>query len=343
MRAGWRGALGILISAGLLWFVLKDEDLGRVWQVIANSNSLLWLLCTFFATLIFPLRARRWQALLAPTYGRLPFKPLWEATAIGMMMNNAMGLRSGEPARAFALTRMDPRVKFTAAFASLAVDRLFDGTVVLSMMLLATLDPAFHSDQLIAGRPLSVYLGTSAVFLGMILAGALFLLFAPDATERIIDAVAGRLMPRFAPKVHSIVDTFVQGLRVLGSPMLIAEVLFWTVVHWLCNAFAFWLAFKALGIAAPFSAGLLIQGLIAIGVAIPAGPGFFGPFEAFGIGGLATLYGVERTPAVAWALGFHILSWIPIVVLGAMYLARLKLSIADMRGARTSTPPAGAA
>ena len=72
MRLGWRGALGIGLSVGLLWWVLRDQDLTRVWEVLAGSNVALWAACTLFATLIFPLRARRWQALLAPTYGRLP-------------------------------------------------------------------------------------------------------------------------------------------------------------------------------------------------------------------------------------------------------------------------------
>lgn len=330
MRNAWRGALGIAISAGLLWYVLKDEDLGRVWEVIAASNAWYWAACTVFATLIFPLRARRWQALLAPTYGRLAFAPLWKSTAIGMMMNNAIGLRSGEPARAFALTRMEPQVKFTAAFASLAVDRLFDGVVVLLMMLLATLDPAFRSDQTVNGVPLITYLRGTATFLGVILAGALFMLLAPSATERMVDAVAGRLVPKFAPKIRGIVHSFTDGLRVLNSPKLLAEVLFWTVLHWLCNAFAFWLGFKALGIDAPFSATLLIQGLIAISVAAPSGPGFFGLFEGAAIIGLM-FYGIDRTYAISWGLGFHILSWIPIVVFGAMYAARMNLRLSDLR------------
>lgn len=60
-----------------------------------------------------------------------------------MMVNNVAPLRAGEFARAFAVTRALPQVKFTAAFASLAVDRLFDGTIVLLLMLAATLDPCF--------------------------------------------------------------------------------------------------------------------------------------------------------------------------------------------------------
>lgn len=343
MRFGWRGALGIAISAALLWWVLKDQDLGRVWAALAGSNLLLWAACTVFATLIFPLRARRWQALLAPTYGRLPLSALWQSTAVGMMINNVVGLRSGEPARAFALTRAEPQVKFTAAFGSLAVDRLFDGTVVLLMMLAATLDPAFHSGQTINGIPLTTYLKPVALFLGVILAGALFLLFAPELMARIVDTIVGKVAPRFAAKAHAIVGGFVDGLRVLRDPKLMLEVVFWTVVHWLCNAFAFWLGFKALGITAPFSAGLLLQGIIAIGVAVPAGPGFFGAFELMGTMGLG-VYGVAPTEAVAWALGFHILSYIPITVLGGWYVPRMRLHFADFRSAasapRVASPPA---
>ncbi len=340
MRLPWRSALGFLLSAVLLWYVLRGEDLGRVWHAIADSNLTLWAASTVFATLIFPLRARRWQALLAPTYGRLPVIDLWKATAIGMMFNNAIGLRSGEPARAFAITRYQPTVKFTAAFASLAVDRLFDGTIVLILMLAATLDPAFRADQMIAGYPLANYLRGMAAVLAVILAGALFLLFAPDFTARMIDAVVGRLAPRLAPRVHGIVGAFVEGLRVLRSPALMMEVLAWTLVHWLCNAFAFWLGFKALGIAAPFSAALVLQGLIAIAVAAPSSPGFFGLFEAAGVAGLA-IYGVDRTAAVSWSLGFHILSWIPIVLFGAFYVAQLKLRISDFRAKPDpAAPPA---
>ncbi len=337
MRHGWRAALGVALSAALLWFVLRNEDLGRVWVTFAQSNFALWAASALFATLIFPLRARRWQALLAPTYGRLPVGPLWRTTAIGMMVNNVVPLRAGELARAFALTRAEPRVKFTVAFGSLAVDRIFDGTMVLILMLGATLAPAFPSGQLINGTPLAAYMRPLAAVLGVILAGALFLLFAPAFTARAIDAVVGRVAPRFAPRVHALVAGFVDGLRVLERPALMAEVVFWTALHWLCNAFAFWLGFQALGIDAPFSGALFLQGLIVIFVALPSSPGFFGPFELAGTVGLA-LYGVGSEQAVAWVLAFHLLSYIPITVIGGWYLTQLRIRFADLQGSGAAEP-----
>jgi len=345
VRLGWRGAAGLLLSAALLWWVLREADLARVWAALRGSSLMLWAACMLFATLIFPLRARRWQALLAPTYGRLPLGALWQSTAVGMMVNNVAPLRAGEFARAFALTRAAPQVRFTAAFGSLAVDRLFDGTVVLLLMLAATLDPAFPAGETINGTPLATYLKPVAAFLGVVLAGALTLLFAPQVVARGVDLVVGTLAPKAAPRMHALVGGFVDGLRVLRSPRLMTEVVTWTALHWLCNAFAFWLGFRALGIAAPFSAALLLQGLIAIAVAAPSSPGFFGLFEASGTIGLG-IYGVPQTAAVAWALGFHILSYIPITLLGGWYLTRMRLHFADFRNARgdpaRGSPPDGA-
>ena len=332
MKNGVRTALGVLLSALLLWWTMRGTSVGAVWEVLAESSVPLWLACMVFATAIFPLRARRWQALLAPAYGRLPFSSLWEATAIGMMATNVVPLRAGEFARPFVLSRAEPRVKFTAAFASVAVDRLFDAMVVLLMMLAATLDPAFPSQQPIGDHTLSYYLKPMALALGLVLAGLVLFVLAPDRVFSISDAIMRRVAPRFEPKVRALLEGFVSGLHVLRSPKLIAEVFFWTVLHWLCNAFAFWLGFQAMHLSAPFSAGLLIQGLIAIGVSVPSTPGFFGPFEFFGKAGLA-VYGVGSASAVGWVLGFHVLSFIPITIMGAWYLTRMKLHLRDFRGA----------
>jgi uncharacterized protein (TIRG00374 family) len=327
-----RTALGILLSMLLLWWTLKDTSVRAVWDVLSKSSIPLWIACMVFATAIFPLRARRWQALLAPAYGRLPFKPLWEATAIGMMATNVVPLRAGEFARPFVLSQAEPQVKFTAAFASVAVDRLFDAMVVLLLMLVATLDPAFPSQQPIGDHTLSYYLKPMVLALGVVLAGLVLFVLAPDRVFAISDAIMRRVAPRFEPKVRALLEGFVSGLHVLRSPKLLAEVFFWTVLHWLCNAFAFWLGFQALHLSVPFSAGLLIQGLIAIGVSVPSTPGFFGPFEFFGKAGLA-VYGIGSASAIGWVLGFHVLAFIPITIMGAWYLTRMKLHLRDFTGA----------
>jgi hypothetical protein len=62
--------------------------------------------------------------------------------------------------------------------------------------------------------------------------------------------------------------------------------------------------------------------------------GFLGVFEAAARTGL-TVYGVNATQATSWAIGFHLLSFIPITVMGAIYFARLGLHFGELAGAAT--------
>lgn len=338
MRLDWRAVLGIALSVFLLWFTLRGVDLHEVWSILASSNAFLWIACTVTATAIFPLRARRWQAILAPVAGRIPFAPLWHSTAVGMMVNNVFPARAGELARAFALSRERREVRFTTAFASLAVDRLFDGVVVLGLMLLATLDPRFPADATILGATAWGIAATAGLFLSAVFVVLAALAYAPEPMLRLVDRIAGAVAPRFAPKLRHLLEGFASGLGVFREPMLALEVLWWTVLHWLCNAAAFYLGFLALDLAAPMSAALFVQGLIAIGVALPSSPGFFGPFEAAGTAGLG-LYGIPAASAVSWAIGFHLLSFVPITVLGAWYFTRLNLHLRDITAAAPEAKP----
>lgn len=339
MRFGWRGVAGIALSLGLLYWAFHAVDIGTVLHHLRTSNLYYFAGAMIAGTLIFPVRARRWRPILASVAPDLPLGILWRATAIGMMVNNVVPARAGELARAYALTRETPRVGFSAAIASLAVDRVFDASVVLLLMLAALLDPAFPRQHLVAGRPVSEWMVSGAVLVAIAVIGLYLIVFLPDRMIRVFAALTRRIAPRFEQRGVQALEAFAGGLGVLRHPARFVEVLFWAIVHWLLNGFAFWLAFKAVGITAPFSAALLVQGLIAIGVAVPSAPGFFGVFEYIGQQGLG-LYGVGAVQATSWAVGFHILTYIPITLIGIYYFARLGLHFSDLDRARDA---AGAA
>jgi uncharacterized protein (TIRG00374 family) len=326
--------VGAVLTLLLLGWTLRDVDPAELLARLRAADPLLLIASVVAATAIFPLRAARWVVLLEPIAPGLRFRTAWHATAIGMMVNNLVPARAGEFARAFALARTEPRVSFASAFASIALDRVFDALVVFALMSGAMLDPAFPRGAQVGGRDVSSLLGSlGIVVIAVAFAGALLLALRPALFEAIVTRIVGAVAPRFAPRVAALVHQAAEGFASLRSPTRLARVLAWTVVHWLCNALAFWLGFRAVGIEAPFSAALFLQGLIAVGVAIPSSPGFFGPFEAFAKEGLR-LYGVGTALAVTWAVAFHLLAFIPITVLGAVYFARLGLSLSDVRAQR---------
>jgi uncharacterized protein (TIRG00374 family) len=320
------------VSAALIYWTLHGISPTAVAHRLSEADPFLFGAATFCATAIFALRAIRWQVILQPVAGRLPFGPLWRATAIGMMVNNLVPARAGEIARAYALTKEAP-VPFATSLASLAVDRLFDAIVLLLLAATALLDPGLSSTEtLLAGRPVSAF-ATGAVTLVLVLLFALYaLVFFPAQLLRLFELFARRVSPAIEERGRTVLKTFVNGLSVLRSPARFAAVFGWTLAHWMLNAIGFWLSFKAVGIRAPFSAALFLQAFIALGTAVPALPGFFGVFEYMSVQGLA-VYGVSQQQAATWAIGYHLFSFIPITLIGGYYFARLGVKFRDLQPA----------
>lgn len=329
MKFPWRGAVGLALTIALLWWTFHDVPWHEVQEHLRRTNPWLTILAVAVGTCMFPLRARRWRPILDPIAPNLPFSPLWRSTAIGMMANNTLPARAGEIVRAFMLSRLTP-VPFSASFASLVVDRAFDAVVVLLLMVLAMFDPRFPGDATIAGRP-AAHIAGSGLLLVLVLSAALYgIVFFPDRLIRLYELFARRVAPRFEERGRVMLRSFAEGLSVLRHPLRFVAVLWWALLHWLVQAFAFYIMFFAVGIDAPFSAALFVQGVIVIGVALPSTPGFFGLFEAAAKASLM-LYGVSDSLAVAWAVIYHVLSMIPITLFGLYYLARTGLKLGELR------------
>jgi uncharacterized protein (TIRG00374 family) len=331
MKIGWRGALGIIISVALLWWTLRGESLGDVWNVLRESNLLLFILSALIATLTFPMRAWRWRYILEPGAGRIAFGPLWRATAIGMMVNNVALARAGELARAYVLSREVPAVGFAASLASLVVDRLFDTVVVLLLLLVVASMPGFPADALVFGWRISQLLLVGAGVALVALVGLIVISLNPERMVGIWDRTVGRISPTIGGRGRAILLSFSSGLGVLRDPALCAVVFGWALAQWLVNGVSFWVAFKAVGIEGSFLTALFLQSLLAGAVAAPSAPGFFGVFEAATKVALG-VYGIDDTLAVSYALGYHLLSFIPITVLGFWHLWRLGLHLGEWSG-----------
>lgn len=335
MKLDWRGALGIVLSIGLLFYALKGIHFYDVWVILRGSHLPLWVAASATATAVFPIRARRWRPILDPVAPHLPFGVLWRPTAIGFMVTNVVPARAGELARAYALTRETSRVSFAAAIASIAVDRLFDGLVVVSMVLVAMAMPAFPRGAQIGRMSAAHWALLGAAGMLLLVAILYAIVFFPDWIIRAYELLARRVAPTLEARGRDALHAFAKGLSVLRNPRRFAAILGWAILFWLTNALSFWLGFKALGLPVDYSAALFLQGVIALGVAVPSSPGFVGVFETFAWAGLA-VYGITQAQALSWAIAQHIVSFIPITLIGAWYFARLGLHLRDIRAAEAA-------
>lgn len=320
--------VGIAISVALLWWTFRNEDLGAVWHEIRTAQPIPFAIATFLATFVFWIRAWRWKFLVDPVHEGTSFRSRFAAVAIGFMGNNLLPARVGEFARVFAFSRLEP-VPLPAAFSTLVLERLFDAVFIVVALLLALVLPSFpglgEAAWLIsAARTLAFFVGLAFVILGL-------LVFFPNRTVAVMEAIADRVLPaRLRRPVVDALEAFLTGIGVLRNPRLLLWTTASTIILWLFNALGFWFAFEAFGIHLPFVAALFLQSAIALFVSVPSAPGFFGLYEAAARLVLIEMWGMDAAATLGFAAGYHIAGFIPITLIGLHYARKVGMRLSTV-------------
>ena len=128
----WQFWLGVLISALFIWIALRGLTLDRFWETVRAANY--WWLLPGIAVYFVAVWARawRWHYLLRPIQS-VPTRAMFPITAIGYMGNNIYPARAGEVLRAVVLKRHHG-ISISAALATIIVERIFDGVVMLGFV-----------------------------------------------------------------------------------------------------------------------------------------------------------------------------------------------------------------
>jgi glycosyltransferase 2 family protein len=325
--------VGTAAAIALMVWALRGVHFGEVVHHLRNAQLAPLAAAVALATSTYVLRLIRWRLLLRDTEGRaLPALPLWHAVAIGFMANNILPFRAGELVRTIAAARFTG-ARFSAVLSSIAVERIFDGLAVVALLSVSLIASDLPPDVAVGGVPVRHAAQVGGAMGAASLLVALLVVAFPVSAERAIRAVlpAGRLTERLI----ALIEGLRHGLTVLRSPTLLAGTVIWSLVLWLVNALALYVAFAAFDIHVGFLGALLMQGILVFGITVQLTPGFLGQFEAAVVAGLA-LYEVPNDVASSYAIAYHVLTFLPIILLGAWSLARTPVALSDLRAARQS-------
>ena len=316
----WQFWLGVLISALFIWLALRGLTLDAFRGAVRDANY-VWLLpgigVYFIAVWV---RAWRWHYLLSPIK-RIPTGEVFPITAIGYMGNNVYPARAGEVLRAVILRRHHG-ISVSAALATIIVERIFDGVVMLGFVFGNLPELAkLTSTSGFAGNIEQLALIGSGVFA---LALAAFLLAAifPVTSLRLGNWLIEHLLPgRWQARAAAVGQRFLGGLAALRSPAGILMVFITSVLIWLLETGKYWFVMHAFDFKVSFFALMLMNGIVNLATTIPSAPGYIGTFDAPGIAVLVA-YGVDQATAAGYTLVLHVALWLPITLLGAYFLAR---------------------
>jgi uncharacterized protein (TIRG00374 family) len=280
--------------------------------------------------LTYVLRSIRWRLLLRGV-GHVGFWNAFRATVIGFAASFLLPARAGEFLRPYVLARREG-FSVTAAFATVILERVFDAVTVLLFFAVFLLAAGPSGGQADPGVWRAVKVGGLGVAasMGVVLVLFFFLAGHPEKLGRASLRIEAVLPGRVAHKIARLVQTFAEGLAVIRRPQQLLAVLFWSIPLWLTIAAGIWFVTRAFHIECPFIGTFVVMTILVVGVAVPT-PGAVGGFhEAYRVS-VTSFFGASNDAAVGAAIVLHAISFVPVTIMGIVFMAREGLTLGRMR------------
>jgi len=320
----WQFWLGVVVSILFLYPSLRGLHLDKVWYYLryAGYGWIIPGILVYFVGVGF--RTWRWHYMLRPLK-RIPLQTLFPVVCIGYFGNNVYPARAGEVLRAYVLRRKEA-VPISASLATILVERVFDGLVMLLFVFIAL--PFAPS---LAGYRRFITLLSLAFFVALVV--FFWAAVQPERVRSLYTGLADHLLPaRFREQVDGIVDRFLEGIHFLRRPQDVLMIFVTSVFIWLAETVKYWFVMHAFAFHVPFIVLMLMNGIVNLATTLPAAPGYVGTFDTPGIAVLVT-FGVDQNLAAGYTWVLHAALWLPITLLGAYYMWREHLHRRDLKAA----------
>lgn len=329
------GAL-CLLAVAILWWFGRSLNWSEVSRAVSHANPYLLGLAVLVISLAYLFRAARWGALLAPL-SPASLKNLFIATTVGFGAVFLFG-RAGEVVRPAVLPMRDQKIRASASFVTILVERIYDMfavAILFALNLLWFKPPA--NTALEFGRVRFVGIALLICTLLGIFGLTQFRKKSHRAVGWIKARIEGRrfIPARVSHAVISLLEQLARALRVLVDARELAITVGWTAVIWISIALASWLVFRAFGLPFGISETVFVLGWSLVGSLVPTPGGAAGAFHAATAAGLIFL-GVARETAAAVSIVLHVIDFGPAVIFGFIYLVKGDISLSRLRSMTSS-------
>jgi uncharacterized protein (TIRG00374 family) len=319
----WKAILGILISAIFLFLAFRKVHLRELRIALGYANYVYLIPSIILLLLSMLLRAIRWRYLLRPVKD-IKLKSLFSATVVGLMSNNLLPARLGEIVRAYIIGEKE-RISKSSSFATIVVERIFDGLSVLFFFAVILILYAFSLPKWMIN---AVY-----VTIAINVIAILFLVLLKNKTNTVLN-VSGYILRPFPERTRSglirILNSFVDGLKILHSAKDILASSILSILVWLLQGTIIVLMLISFDIHLPVYVSFLLLVSLCIGVMIPSAPGYIGTIQFVCVTILA-LFSVPKSQALSFSIVYHGYIFITVTLLGLIYLVKGEVSFRDIK------------
>ncbi len=274
--------LGVGISVALSAWFLHSVRWDELSEAMMQVRALPVALASGLLVLEFALRALRWKVLLRPVAPDARVGDLFTATVIGAAANTLLPARAGEIAKPLVACRKVD-LPLPPVLATAVMERVYDifglvSVLVTVVVLMPDSIGQSGEDQELV-RNLKLYgalfgafaLSCMAIFFALVTRGGP----ARRVFARIVSVAPRPVADRFL----ELYDGFVQGLGNTRDRSGLWQAAGLSLLIWFNGAVAIAVLFQAFAIDLPFAAACFTAVAIALTVALPQAPGFFGVFH----------------------------------------------------------------
>ena len=304
-----RWLLGAIVSLVALFLVFRLAN----WQDIQSAFTAInpWIVGVAAGmTVLFCIsRAIAWRILLDR---KATVSQTFFGINAGYLLNNLFPLRAGEIGRAVILGQSTGLGTFHV-LSTIIIERAFD-LAFAALLLLSSLPLALGLDW---AKPVAI------ITLVLVIIG-LSILFLIARNTAAVHTWISRIFGRFSLVKRYLLpylDNMLEGLGALTNPKMFLGAVFWIAVSWLIGVLNYYIVILSIIPQAPLWWGVLIDSVLAMGIAIPSAPAALGVFEASMVAALSLL-GVDASIGLAYAVVMHIMQFTVTGILGMIGLMK---------------------
>jgi glycosyltransferase 2 family protein len=304
-----RVLIGLLITALAIWLSFKNLDWKALQKSISNINFIWVILAVLNVFLTVYAMGWRWRVLLKSRLD-ISMGYMFQLNIISQYLNIIIPGRFGELAKAWLPAKRHGE-SGSYILGTVIIEKMFDffGFVILWISV-----PVFQ----VKGYTLSM-----TILLVVIL---VLLIWKREILRSLLLRFSKILPGKIKVRVVSFFERGMDGFSQLKQSGNIAIMIFYTVLIFLLSTLTNFLLFLAFGFELSIFQALVLLLVIWIGSTPPSVPGRVGVFEYAVLLGLA-LFSIDKSEAMSYALILHMVSYLPKIILGSIFMANMKISI----------------
>ena len=291
--------------------------------------------------LAYIFRAYRWKALLEPSL-KVNVSELYSPMMVGFM-GNFLPARAAEILRPYLLSKKS-NISFSAAFASIIMERLFDLIILLLIFSWAFWFEAsvFSSDIEFSGfsvEEMAVKFGQICVLaVTMLVIFIYFLLNHKKYIMKLAGWFLGFINENWANKIKHFINEFARGCEVVRNFGTLARISVHSALLWIANIFSIYPLYYAFDLQQKTVFSLLIVAvMISVLITVVPTPGFLGSYNAGIFIGLHEIMGESEAKSVSLGMVGWVLFSGVILAGGLYFVFHEHMSLKNLTRVRTQS------